>query len=1131
MADLHAAEIEALTALFDEAIELAGDAQAALIERVRSSDPALADELAALLASHAGADKAGARVVSAEALARTVDERRASRRPRPALSIPGYRMHDVIGEGGMGTVYAAEQIEPRRPVAIKVLFARSENALARFKAEAQIMAQLDHPSIARVLEAGDEAGQAYLVMEYVDGVTLDRFAGPLSREERLRLFLAICDAVHHAHVNGVIHRDLKPSNVMVRSDQRVVILDFGVARLVDNGSTPGDTRAGDLVGTPLYMSPEQAELRPDAVDARSDVYTLGVILYELVSGELPHDVRELPLPVVTRVICEDPTIPLGKRDPALRGDLEAIAGKALEKSPADRYQSVAALADDVRRLLNGSPVSVRVPGTAERARRFVKRRPLLATALAGAALATATFAAVVTGLWLDARSAREAAEHARTIAEDARADLEGRTNQLVVKQARAALERDPTEALAWLATLTARGVDTGAVSAVFDEAIARGVAHDVLRGHTDEVHWVEALPASEAFVTGGYDGRVVLWEPPAFVPRTLLEAKRGRVHVARPSPDGARIAVGGDDGEAYVIGRDGKVMAELIGHAGDVQHVAWSPDSTWLASGDDRGHLRVWSVAEQRELVASHTAVGAVAFAEDGSALIAGDHAGHVWLWSVPSWRASTAETGADVANVWTDGRHAAAVTVDGSVHHWHVAGGVLVEDGLVATHQNIKRATFAPRGGWAVLGGVGGTVTRIEGGTTSTLGRHRSQVRSLALSADGHWLADGGDDGVLVLRDLRDGRAIRLRGHRGRIRHLELTATTLLSSDSAGVVRRWDLKTLGPRLLQADDVVTRFATDGTRLAAIDEAGSVFLWSLAGGARTRLGTLTGRATALALVGGTVVTGTAEGEVTWWGATPTTVNVHGVIKAIATTHDRVAVASNAGPIHLFTAAGAPAGQLVGHTGGSDALAFDRSGDVLVSGGQDRRLRLWRRAGDTFVASATATGLRGDTHFVAFSAAGDRVFAAGNDGAVVAWNMRDGALAGSHVLARHTGAVTALAVDRGVVVSAGRDNRVIRVAVADGSTMTAVLASAATALAVAPGGAVHAVTRDGSVERVDGERATIEIDHGVRTGVVLGPDRWIVAHDDGALLILPLATRPLDQVTAAIAHATRFTLPAR
>lgn len=295
--------------------------------------------------------------------------------------IAQYRIVSVLGSGGMGTVYEAEQQNPRRAVALKVVRGGQyidQHYVRLFQREAQTLARLRHPNIAAIYESGrTDDGQHFFAMELVRGTVLNDYVGrqELDLRTKLRMLATICDAINYAHQRGVIHRDLKPTNIIVDSQGQPKILDFGLARMTDADIAAATivTEVGKIQGTLAYMSPEQARGNPDEIDLRSDVYALGVILFELVTGQLPYDVEQSALHESVRTICEVP--PRKPRTLArhVPSDIETIILKAIAKEPDRRYQHAAALREDVERFLENQPILARPPSPVYQMRKLVAR--------------------------------------------------------------------------------------------------------------------------------------------------------------------------------------------------------------------------------------------------------------------------------------------------------------------------------------------------------------------------------------------------------------------------------------------------------------------------------------------------------------------------------------------------------------------------------------------------------------------------------------------------------------------------------------------------------------------------------------------------------------------------------------
>ncbi len=526
-----------------------------------------------------------------------------------------FKLLEPIGEGGMGTVWVAEQTEPvRRKVALKLIKAGMDTkaVLTRFQAERQALALMDHPNIAKVLDGGTtETGRPFFIMEYVKGVPFTKYCdnARLNIAERLNLFVPVCQAVQHAHQKGIIHRDLKPSNILVcLYDGRPVpkVIDFGLAKAMHQPLTEHTlhTAHGQLMGTPLYMSPEQAEINNLDVDTRSDIYSLGVILYELLTGTTPLEqkrFREAAWQEMMRLIKEeDPPRPsdrLSSSDtlPSLaaqrklepvkltrlvRGELDWIVMKALDKERSRRYESANGFARDIQAYLANEPVQACPPSTAYRLRKFVGKHRVGLTMVATVTVLLLAGAAVST--WQAIRATRAELE-ARVAAEQAAQDRQNAKNN-----ERAAREQE-LEAKKQ-SKIAAENERKALTSTKEKESIVEDLRHNL---SLDKI-----LLARAAFESGNVIlARERLDEVPPDLRRwewnlldrqyeggifTLYGHTAGVLSVAS-SPDGTRIASGSEDKTVKVWdGRTGALLHDLKGYPAGVFNVAFSPDGTRL---------------------------------------------------------------------------------------------------------------------------------------------------------------------------------------------------------------------------------------------------------------------------------------------------------------------------------------------------------------------------------------------------------------------------------------------------------------------------------------------------------------------------------------------------------------------
>jgi eukaryotic-like serine/threonine-protein kinase len=545
--------------------------------------------------------------------------------------IAGYEILQRIGYGGMGVVYKARHEKLDRLVALKVVLGgghASAADLARFQAEARAVAQLQHPNVVQLFDSGLHNGLPFLTLELVGGGSLaERLAGtPLQPRAAAALVEPLARGVHYAHQHGVVHRDLKPANVLLGLDGTPKVTDFGLAKRAEDGS--GLTASGAVLGTPSYMAPEQAGGQSKHVGPLADVYALGAILYECLTGAPPFR-GPTPLDTLLLVVSKEP-VPPTQLQPQVPRDLETICLKCLRKEPGKRYASAEALTEDLRRFRAGEPIKARPVGRVERAVKWAKRRPAVA-GLSGAlvAVVVAAFALVLMAL----RQAQ--AEREETKKQLARAREHLFTVQLL--RVAAVWERDPDAGYALLHDCDRCPIDLRDFAwGWYEGRCLRQPQRDPLKGHTGAILLLAFSPDGKTLASGG--DVIKLWEVARVPARAVLKGHSGSVHSVAFSPDGKTLASLGQGGSQDWILWDvasGKEYFSLKGYT----RVFCNPDGKTLAAVEGPT-IKVWDVTSGKErfsLKGHPSWVYSVAFSPDGMTLASASEGGTIKVWDVAS--------------------------------------------------------------------------------------------------------------------------------------------------------------------------------------------------------------------------------------------------------------------------------------------------------------------------------------------------------------------------------------------------------------------------------------------------------------------------------------------------------------
>jgi WD40 repeat protein/serine/threonine protein kinase len=1038
--------------VFADALSLPAAERAAFLAAACQGDPGQHARIEALLRGCAEAENFLSAPVAAR-LAAVPEERTGD-------LIGRYKLLQKIGEGGMGAVYLAGQEAPvRRRVALKIikLGMDTKAVVTRFEAERQALAMMDHPNIARVFDGGaTDAGRPYFVMELVRGVKITEYSDDarLSTRERLDLFIQVCHAIQHAHQKGIIHRDIKPSNILATVNDGVAVpkvIDFGIAkalphleeRLADETVV---TQFAALIGTPAYMSPEQAIMTSVDVDTRSDIYSLGVLLYEMLTGRTPFDAKELlasGLDEIRRTIREkEPARPSTKLATLqeeertttaqrrssdttklmhqLQGDLDWIVMKCLEKDRGRRYETASGLAADLKRHLNHEAVIARPPSTAYRLQKTIRRNKLAFAAGTTVALALIAGAGFSTWSFLRERRALASETEQRMRADAGKLIAERNLYAAHLNLAQPAWDQSNPDRLRELLEETRSYPDRGFEWSYWQRQYHQALM--TLRGylsHNANVWSVAFSPDGSRIVTGNGDHNARVWD--AATGRQLFTLNHSSsFRSVACSPDGRWIIAGFTDGtiKRWDASTGDERLGFKVRSGSPISSVAFSPDGERIVSGSEDAIATV-SALDGRELltlVGHRSGISSTAFSPDGRKIITGsvDHSARVWNAVTGVEELSLKGHSGPVRAVAyaRDGHRVVTGGDDRTATIWNANSGQPLH--TLAGHADAVSAVDLSPDGQTVVTGSNDRAIKIwnasNGRELRTLKGHGAFINAVAFSPDGRRILSGSKDQTAKVWDALNGSdPLNLTGHRGRIVSVAISPDSerIITASIDHTAKVWEAA--GRREVftlhghTAPLSTATFSPDGKLIFTGSEDQTGRLWNAADG--RQLLPLHGHTGAL--LGGVffpdgkriVTVGADRTTRVWDVSTGREVfrlpDGTGAIISVAISpdgHRIVTGGSGSTPTVWSASEGRALLTLKGHTDRILSIAFSPDGQRIVTGSVDFSARVW----DTSIGREMLT-LRshtGPVASVAYSADGRRIVTASEDRSIRLWDATGG-----------------------------------------------------------------------------------------------------------------------------------------